>query len=262
MSGRTTLRRSVWRPAVPAPPCNPAGPAPDGRAAPRLGIVVPVLDEAAALAPWLATLEPLRRRGAELVVVDGGSRDATLTIARAHADIALQAPRGRAAQMNAGAAATRAEVLLFLHADTRLPENADALVLEAVARGSGWGRFDVRIDSRRALLRLVAHAMNLRSRLTGIATGDQALFVRRDLFAAAGGFPAIALMEDVAISRALGRLGRPACLHARVVTSARRWERHGAWTTILLMWRLRAAYFLGADPARLALRYGSEDHER
>jgi len=226
------------------------------RGNPRLGIVVPVLDEAEALAPWLAALAPLRRRGAELVIVDGGSRDATFAIARAHADVALQAPRGRAAQMNAGAETCRADVLLFLHADTRLPENADALVLEAVARGSGWGRFDVRIDSGRALLRLVAHAMNLRSRLTGIATGDQALFVRRDLFAAVGGFPQIALMEDIAISRALARRGPPACLRTAVVTSARRWERRGVWRTILLMWRLRAAYFLGADPARLAMRYG------
>jgi rSAM/selenodomain-associated transferase 2 len=230
--------------------------------APRLGIVVPVLDEAEGLAPGLAALAPLRRRGAELVVVDGGSRDATFEIARAHADIALQAPRGRAAQMNAGAAACRADVLLFLHADTRLPEGADALVLEAVARHHGWGRFDVRIDSRSATLRLVARAMNLRSRLTGIATGDQALFVRRDLFAVVGGFPQIALMEDIAISRALARRGPPACLRAAVVTSARRWERHGVWTTIVLMWRLRAEYFLGADPACLALRYGHEDHER
>ena len=223
---------------------------------PRLAIVAPVLDEAATLAPWLDALQPLRRRGAALVVVDGGSRDATMDIARARADVVLEAPRGRAAQMNAGAAAARADVLLFLHADTRLPEGADALVLEALARGRGWGRFDVRIDTRRPLLRVVARAMNARSRLTGIATGDQALFVRRDLFDAVGGFPEIPLMEDIALSRVLKRHGRPACLRATVVTSARRWERHGAWKTILLMWRLRAAYFFGADPARLALRYG------
>jgi rSAM/selenodomain-associated transferase 2 len=226
---------------------------------PRLGIVAPVLDEAAALAPWLATLQPLRARGAQLVIVDGGSGDATLDIARARADLAFRAPRGRAAQMNAGAAACRAagaDVLLFLHADTRLPEDADALVLDAVARGAAWGRFDVRIDGPQALLRIVERAMNLRSRLTGIATGDQALFVRRDLFEAVGGFPAIPLMEDVALSRALKRHGRPACLRARVVTSARRWHRHGIWRTIFLMWRLRAAYCLGADPARLADRYG------
>jgi rSAM/selenodomain-associated transferase 2 len=227
----------------------------------RLGIVAPVLDEAATLAPWLDALQPLRRRGVALVIVDGGSRDATADIARARADVVLEAPRGRAAQMNAGAAAAHADALLFLHADTRLPEGADALVLEALARGRGWGRFDVRIDTRRPLLRLVARAMNARSRLTGIATGDQALFVRRDLFDAVGGFPEIPLMEDIALSRALKRHGRPACLRAAVVTSARRWERHGAWTTILLMWRLRAAYFLAAVPARLALRYGAGRRE-
>ena len=231
-------------------------PTPDAAMNPRLAIVAPVLDEAATLAPWLDALQPLRRRGAALVVVDGGSRDATMDIARARADVVLEAPRGRAAQMNAGAAAARADVLLFLHADTRLPEGADALVLEALARGRGWGRFDVRIDTRRPLLRVVARAMNARSRLTGIATGDQALFVRRDLFDAVGGFPEIPLMEDIALSRVLKRHGRPACLRAQVLTSARRWERHGAWKTILLMWRLRAAYFFGADPARLALRYG------
>jgi len=222
----------------------------------HLGIVAPVLDEAATLAPWLDALQPLRRRGTALVIVDGGSRDATVDIARARADVVLEAPRGRAAQMNAGAGACRADVLLFLHADTRLPEGADAQVLAAVARGHGWGRFDVRIDTSRPLLRVVAQAMNARSRLTGIATGDQALFVRRELFHAVGGFPDIPLMEDIAMSRALKRHGRPACLRAEVVTSARRWDRHGAWRTILLMWRLRAAYFFGADPARLALRYG------
>ena len=236
-------------------------PAGGAGAKPRLGIVAPVLDEAAALAPWLATLQPFRARGAQLVIVDGGSGDATLDIARAQADLAFRAPRGRASQMNAGAAACRAagaDVLLFLHADTRLPENADALVLDAVARGAAWGRFDVRIDGPQAMLRIVERAMNLRSRLTGIATGDQALFVRRDLFEAVGGFPAIPLMEDVALSRTLKRHGRPACLRARVVTSARRWHRHGIWRTIFLMWRLRAAYCLGADPARLADRYGDD----
>lgn len=228
---------------------------------PQLCIVVPVLDEAHRLPPWLAKLQPMRRRGVKLVVVDGGSSDGTLELARAHADIAFQAARGRAAQMNAGAAACPAEVLLFLHADTELPEGADALILDAVARGRRWGRFDVQFDTPDAPLRLVARLMNLRSRLTGIATGDQALFVCQDLFEAVGGFPEIPLMEDVAVSRALKRLGRPACLRAKVITSARRWVRNGVWTTIFLMWRLRAAYFRGADPARLALRYGSQRRE-
>jgi rSAM/selenodomain-associated transferase 2 len=197
-----------------------------------------------------------------VVVVDGGSTDQTLQIAREHADLALLAPRGRASQMNAGAAAGPARVLLFLHADTRLPEQADALVQRALRHGHGWGRFDVRLDSTRPMLRLVARLMNLRSRLTGIATGDQALFVRYEVFRAVGGFPDLPLMEDISLCRRLKRHGPPACLRERVVTSARRWERHGVWRTIWLMWRLRAAYVLGADPARLAEQYGYTPRQR
>jgi rSAM/selenodomain-associated transferase 2 len=223
---------------------------------PALCIIVPVLDEAPTLAPRLQALQIYRQRGARVVVVDGGSQDDTLTIARAHADLALLAPRGRAAQMNAGAAACPADVLLFLHADTVLPDNADALVRRATLGPFFWGRFDVRIDSPRPLLRLVSLMMNLRSRWTGIATGDQALFVRHDLFRQVGGFPELPLMEDIAISHALKAYGPPACLRERVTTSARRWERHGVWRTIILMWRLRAAYFFGADPRQLAIQYG------
>lgn len=223
---------------------------------PALCIVVPVLDEAPTLAPRLQALQTYRQRGARVVVVDGGSQDDTLEIARQHADLALLAPRGRAAQMNAGAAACPADVLLFLHADTVLPEHADVLVRRATLGPFFWGRFDVRIDSPRPLLRVVSTMMNLRSRWTGIATGDQALFVRHDLFRQVGGFPELPLMEDIAISRALKVHGPPACLRERVTTSARRWERHGVWRTIFLMWRLRAAYFLGADPRQLAIRYG------
>jgi rSAM/selenodomain-associated transferase 2 len=229
---------------------------------PALCIIVPALNEAATLAASLQALQPLRQRGVRLVVVDGGSDDGTLAVARAHADLALLAPRGRASQMNAGAAACVAQVLVFLHADTRLPDNADALVLEALRGPAAWGRFDVRFDSSRPLLRLVAGMMNLRSRWSGIATGDQAMFVRQDLFGRVGGFPDLPLMEDIAISRLLRRHGAPACLRERVTTSARRWERHGVWRTILLMWRLRAAYFLGADPAVLAERYGYRPRQR
>lgn len=223
---------------------------------PALCIVVPVLDEAHTLASRMQALQIFRARGARLVVVDGGSQDETLTLARAYADLTLIAPRGRASQMNAGAAACPADVLLFLHADTELPENADILVRSATLGPFGWGRFDVRIASHRPLLRVVATMMNCRSRWSGIATGDQALFVRHDLFRNVGGFPDMALMEDIAMSRILKRYGPPACLSDRVTTSARRWERHGVLRTILLMWRLRAAFFLGADPGDLAIRYG------
>jgi rSAM/selenodomain-associated transferase 2 len=223
---------------------------------PALCIVVPVLDEAQTLALRLQGLQAFRQRGARVVVVDGGSQDDTLAIAKDHADLALLAPRGRAAQMNAGAAACPADVLLFLHADTALPDIADVLVRRATLGPFFWGRFDVHIDSPRPLLRLVSSMMNLRSRWTGIATGDQALFVRHDLFRQIGGFPELPLMEDIAISLALKQHGRPACLKERVTTSARRWERHGVWRTIFLMWRLRAAFFFGADPRQLAIQYG------
>lgn len=229
---------------------------------PALCIIMPVLDEAEHLVRALADLQHFRARGARLVVVDGGSRDDTLAIARSGADIALVAPRGRASQMNAGAAACPADMLLFLHSDTRLPENADALVHRVWSEAGAWGRFDVRIHSDRFALRVVERAMNLRSRWTGIATGDQALFVRHELFWAVGGFPDIPLMEDIAMSRALGRHRAPACLRETVTTSARRWEHHGVFRTILLMWRLRAAYFLGADPHRLAVQYGYQPHQR
>lgn len=220
-----------------------------------LSIIVPVLDEAGGIVDALAALAPLRARGAEVVVVDGGSQDGTVELARGRCDRVVAAARGRAAQMNAGAAAARGDILLFLHADTRLPADADRHVREALSRRA-WGRFDVAIAGGHPLLPLVAALMNRRSRLTGICTGDQALFATRAAFAQAGGFPEIALMEDVAISRRLKRVSRPACLAQRVVTSGRHWERRGVLRTILLMWRLRLAFFLGADPDLLARRYG------
>ena len=224
----------------------------------RLSIVVPTLDEAASIEATLAALQPARRRGAEIVVADGGSRDDTLALALPLADRVIEAPRGRAAQMNAGARLATGEALLFLHADTILPDGADEELLAALATGSEWGRFDVAIAGAHALLPVVAMFMNARSRWTGVATGDQALFATRAAFETAGGFPEIPLMEDVALSKALRRASRPACLRTRVLTSGRRWERRGTLRTILLMWRLRLAYALGADPAALARRYDVE----
>lgn len=221
-----------------------------------LSIIVPVLNEAAAIETALSALSQYRARGAEVIVVDGGSTDATVTMARPLADNLIVAPRGRASQMNAGAAAARGDVLLFLHADTRLPENADTLISKALARtGRAWGRFDIRIEDG-LLLALVAGMMNIRSRLTGIATGDQAIFITRAAFECAAGFPPIALMEDIAFSAGLRRVGPPVRLRAKVTTSSRRWRQNGIARTIFLMWRLRLAYFAGADPAQLAQRYG------
>lgn len=223
----------------------------------RLSIIVPTFDEEARIGVALTALAPFRVRGAEVIVADGGSRDRTVALAAPHADRVVMAPRGRGAQMNAGAAAATGDVLLFLHADTTLPLNADALVLDGLLRsGRAWGRFDVRIEGTSPLLPLVAGLMNTRSRATGIATGDQAMFVNRATFAAAGGFPDIALMEDVALSKRLKRIGPPLCLSARVTTSGRRWDERGVLRTILLMWRLRLSYWLGAEPETLARRYG------
>jgi rSAM/selenodomain-associated transferase 2 len=222
---------------------------------PRLSIVIPVLNEAGLIAEALVRLQPLRARGAELIVVDGGSTDGTADQAAPLVSRLVRAPKGRATQMNAGARAATGDILLFLHADTRLPEDADRVIAEAFAAGAVWGRFDVRLSGGHPLLRVVEALMNRRSRLTGIATGDQALFVRRDVFERAGGFPEIALMEDIALSRRLKRAARPACPRARVVASSRRWEENGIVRTILLMWWLRLRYFFGADPADLVRVY-------
>lgn len=222
----------------------------------RLSIVLPALNEAAGLGAALQALAPLRARGAELIVADGGSSDHSAALALAGGAQLVHAPRGRALQMNAGAAQASGDVLLFLHADTVLPDGADALVSQALASGAQvWGRFDVAITGRPRMLRLIAALMNLRSRRTGIATGDQAMFMTRAAFEAVGGFPAQPLMEDIEMSRRLLQLSRPACLRSKVQTSGRRWESRGVWRTVLLMWRLRFAYWRGAPPERLAELY-------
>jgi rSAM/selenodomain-associated transferase 2 len=221
-----------------------------------LSIVIPTLDEAAGIVALLEPLQALRARGVEIVLADGGSRDGTAATATPLVDRVIAARRGRASQMNAGAAVAAGGVLLFLHADCTLPEYADHSILNGLAVSRRrWGRFDVALSGAAIMLRIVERAMNLRSRLTGICTGDQALFVERTLFEASGGFPDIGLMEDVAISRKLRKSGPPLCLSVTLVTSSRRWEKNGIWRTIVLMWRLRLAYFLGFEPRRLADLY-------
>jgi rSAM/selenodomain-associated transferase 2 len=220
----------------------------------RLTIVVPVLNEASIIVAALEALAPLRARGAEVLVVDGGSRDGTPALAHKLADRVIAAPRGRGAPMNAGAALGSGETLLFLHADTTLPPDADRLIASALAERA-WGRFDLRIAGQHPLLAVVARMINWRSRITGVATGDQAMFMRRSAFVSVGGFPELPLMEDIAMSRRLKRLCRPFCIATPVITSGRRWERDGVVRTILLMWRLRLGYYFGVEPALLARLY-------
>jgi rSAM/selenodomain-associated transferase 2 len=226
-------------------------------ATPRFSIIIPVLNEAVCIRHTLEGLQAWRAEGDEIILVDGGSTDDTLGLAHTLTDVQLLTARGRASQMNAGAAASNGEVLLFLHADTLLPYEArQALKGIAMTEGqTGWGRFDVRLSGPGLGLRVVETMMNLRSRLTGIATGDQALFASRTLFQSVGGFPMQPLMEDIELSARLKRRCRPHCLRTKVETSSRRWEAGGILATILLMWRLRLIYWWTGDAEAVAARY-------
>jgi rSAM/selenodomain-associated transferase 2 len=222
----------------------------------RISVIIPALDEALTLPPTLQAVRDLPcSEPIELIVADGGSRDNTAALAQQMGARLVSGVRGRARQMNLGAATASGDVLLFLHADTRLPANALQQVEAAVSKGALWGRFDVQIQGRARMLQVVAFMMNWRSRLTGIATGDQAMFMTRSAFDALGGYPDQALMEDIEMSRRLKRLRAPACLSGPAITSGRRWETRGIWRTILLMWRLRWAYWRGTAPDLLAQRY-------
>ena len=222
----------------------------------QLSIIVPMLNEATQLPELFAHLLPLQRAGCEIIFADGGSTDNSASLVELAGFTVMESVRGRAAQMNAGAAQASGEVLLFLHADTRLPDCAPHCIDAAiVSSGADWGRFDVRIEGSPLMLRVIGALMNLRSRLTGIATGDQAMFVRRRVFEQLGGFPLQPLMEDVEMSRRLLAYSRPVCLAQGVTTSGRRWEVHGVWRTVWLMWRLRFAYWRGVDAAELARLY-------
>ncbi|MGZ8095685.1 MAG: TIGR04283 family arsenosugar biosynthesis glycosyltransferase, partial [Methylosarcina sp.] len=202
----------------------------------------------------LSALQALRDR-CEIIVVDGGSSDKTRIIAEDWADRLILSEKGRARQMNTGARAATGDVLIFLHADTFLPENAPELIQQQVERDGEWGRFDVQLSGGHFMFKIIGQLMNWRSRLTGIATGDQALFVTKKAFISAGGYPEIALMEDIAFSKTLKNTGPPVCLKARVISSSRKWQQEGIVKTIALMWSLRLQYFFGADPDTLAQRY-------
>lgn len=222
----------------------------------KLSIVIPLLNEARELPGLLERLLPLVRQGTEVVIADGGSDDGSIAIAECAGFTVVQAARGRARQMNAGAALATGDVLLFLHADTQLPQGVRMEVMQILMdHRYAWGRFDVCINGRPFMLRVVSCLMNLRSRLTGIATGDQAMFVTRAAFDAVGGFPDQPLMEDIELSKRLLALSRPACIARRVTTSGRRWVTRGVWSTILLMWRLRWDYWRGVPVQQSAEAY-------
>ena len=222
-----------------------------------VSVIVPVRNEADHLAETLAGLRDALQEGDELIVVDGGSTDASVDIARRGADRVILSAPGRARQMNAGARQARGDWLWFVHADTRL-NRSHRQALAALSAQGRWGRFDVRLSGRRILFRVIGAMINLRSRLSGIATGDQGIFVRQDIFAALGGYPDQPLMEDIALSRLLKRQARPCCLRPALVTSSRRWEARGAWPTIWLMWSLRYRYWRGAQPEELYRDYYGE----
>lgn len=220
----------------------------------NISVVLPVLNEEQSIRGTLQSL--IRLTPYEIIVVDGGSRDRTLEICKEFAVDVMHAERGRARQMNVGARRASGEVLLFLHADTRLPQSAlnDIAAALSDSRYLG-GRFDVELEGAHWMLKIVGTLINCRSRATKVATGDQALFVRREVFERMGGFPDIPLMEDIAFCRALKRIGGVACLRSRVITSARRWERDGVWRTIFKMWSLKVCYLAGVSPMRLKRFY-------
>lgn len=221
----------------------------------RVAVIVPSLNDGEVLDRCLITLQRARRLGHQVIVSDGGSTDGTQALAEPRVDAWVQGNAGRAAQMNRGAVRAEAEWLWFMHADTQFSQPLETYFSAIQNAGRDWGRFDVCFDAQDATFRLIARMMNVRSRLSGIATGDQGIFVRRELFVRMGGFAEIPLMEDIELCRRLKRHARPMCLSLPLQTSARRWQEYGVVSTVLLMWRLRLAYFLGASPQKLARQY-------
>jgi len=226
---------------------------------PGISVIVPALNEAGTIQATLQALQAMRRRGHELIVVDGGSTDTTVHRCQSLADRVLHASRGRARQMQAGAEQAQGSIFWFLHADTVPPDDSDQAILHALHYGKRrWGHFDIRFQEGNFLLVVIAWAMNRRARLSRIATGDQGIFVTRDLFEHINGFQQLPLMEDIALSRSLKKHTPPVCIARKLTTSARRWKQHGIVTTVLLMWSLRLAYFLGISPDTLARHYRDE----
>lgn len=220
----------------------------------NVSIIVPVLNESDQIESLSRRLRLLKDDYAkEIIVVDGGSTDGT---AEALADEfnVIRSDKGRAKQMNIGAAQATGAWLFFLHADTILgSQHIAQAVTQATLRK--WGRFNVRLSGEHKMFRVIEFMINARSRYTGVATGDQCIFLRRDVFESLGGFADIPLMEDVELTKRLRKISAPECIKKHVVTSSRKWETEGIWKTILLMWRLRLSYWLGASPDQLVDKY-------
>ncbi len=220
----------------------------------KISIIIPALNEAEVIEPTLLSLQTLRQNGHEVILADGGSKDNTTTLATPYVDSIVYAPTGRALQMNQGVKNATGDILLFLHADTTLPKHADQLIINALQENR-WGRFDIQLSGSAWLFRVIEYCINLRSRITGIATGDQAIFVSHELFETIDGYPDIELMEDIALCRALRKKHRPICLPQKVISSSRYWEQHGIVQSVVKMWGLRLAYFLGVKPNHLKNLY-------
>ena len=221
----------------------------------KISIIIPTLNEADYVISCLKNLESLRTAGHEIIIVDGGSTDDTIELCAQRPVLLINSAPGRAIQLNRGALAATGNLLLFLHADTTLPKHVDSILSTIACADVIWGRFDIRLSGQHYLFKVIAFWMNLRSRLTGVATGDQAIFVSKKLFQQCGGFPELALMEDIALSKKLKHYRPPICLRDRVITSSRRWEKNGIVKTIVSMWLLRIRYFFGVNPVTLARDY-------
>jgi len=221
----------------------------------KVSIIIPVLNEAEHIADTLESLDAYRRQGHEVIVIDGGSNDDTVSITEQYADKVLRSDAGRAMQMNSGIDEALGDALLFLHADTRLPGDAVSKIIDAIEEGYFWGRFNVRLSGKHFMFRIIERMMNMRSCITGVATGDQAIFVSLESIEIVGAYPRLPLMEDVVFSKRLRKLGWPACIKQQVVTSSRRWEDKGILRTLLLMWRIRLLFFLGVSADKLARQY-------
>ena len=221
----------------------------------KLSIVIPTLNESDQIEQCLNNLQPLRHRGHEIIVVDGGSNDNTVPLASSLCDRIIQSERSRSIQMNAGSASASGQCILFLHADTDLPEDVVDIFSKIINIENVWGRFDIQLSGQSWMFRIIETCMNIRSRATGIATGDQVIFVGKELFSKVNGFPEIALMEDVAISKLLIKFSKPICFTEKVVSSSRRWKENGIIKTIIKMWIIRLLYYFQFDTERLAKLY-------